>query len=123
MSSPLPLERLMHIRDEVLFLQRCRAKLPDLVALVADEVMSRAIVKSIEIIGEATKNVPVEWKAAYPQIQWRNIARMRDKLTHHYFDTDFEFVWLVLHGEIDPLGETVGQMLRELPASGELSGQ
>ena len=113
----------MHIRDEVLFLQRCRAKLPDLVALVADEVMSRAIVKSIEIIGEATKNVPVEWKAAYPQIQWRNIARMRDKLTHHYFDTDFEFVWLVLHGEIDPLGETVGQMLRELPASGELSGQ
>jgi hypothetical protein len=58
MSSPLPLERLMHIRDEVAFLQRCRAKLPDLVALVADEVMSRAIVKSIEIIGEATKTCP-----------------------------------------------------------------
>ena len=44
MSSLLPLERLSHIRDEVLFLQRCRAKLPNLVALVADEVMSRAIV-------------------------------------------------------------------------------
>ena len=60
MSSPLPLERLIHIRDEVLFLQRCWAKLLDLVALVADEVMSRAIVKSIEIIGKATKNLPVE---------------------------------------------------------------
>ena len=60
MSSPLPLERLMHIRDEVQFLQRCRSKLPDLVTLVADEVMSRAIVKSIEIIGEATKNLPAE---------------------------------------------------------------
>ena len=103
MSSPLPLERLMHIRDEVLFLQRCRAKLPDLVALVADEVMSRAVVKSIEIIGEATKNLPAEWREAYQGIQWRNIARMRDKLTHHYFDTDFEFVWIVLQKLIDPL--------------------
>jgi len=117
MSSPLPLERLMHIRDEVLFLQRCRAKLPDLVALVADEVMSRAVVKSIEIIGEATKNLPVEWRAAYPEIQWRNIARMRDKLTHHYFDTDFEFVWVVLQKLIDPLGETIARMLEELPGA------
>ena len=105
----------MHIRDEVLFLQRCRAKLPDLVALVADEVMSRAIVKSIEIIGEATKNLPAEWREAYAEIQWRNIARMRDKLTHHYFDTDFEFVWVVLQKLIDPLGETVARMLEELP--------
>ena len=85
--------------------------------------MSRAIVKSIEIIGEATKNVPAGWKEAYPQVKWRNIARMRDKLTHHYFDTDFEFVWLVLHGEIDPLGETVERMLQELSDSSEPSTQ
>ena len=45
--------------------------------------------KDIEIIGEATKNLPAEWREAYPEIPWRNIARMRDKLTHHYFDTDF----------------------------------
>lgn len=89
--------------------------MPDLVALVADEVMSRAIVRSIEIIGEATKNLPAEWLEAYPQIQLRNIARMRDKLTHHYFDTDFEFVWIVLQTQIDPLGETVARMLEELP--------
>ena len=119
MSSPLPLERLMHIRDEVQFLQRCRAKLPDVAGLVADEVMSRAIVKSIEIIGEATKNLPTDWRDAYPEIQWRNIARMRDKLTHHYFDTDFEFVWIVLQKLIDPLGETVARMLEELPGTGD----
>ena len=116
MSSPLPRERLMHIRDEVLFLQRCRAKLPDLVALVADEVLSRATVRSIEIIGEATKHLPLEWCQAYPEIEWRNIARMRDKLTHHYFDTDFEFVWLVLQKQIDPLSKTVARMLEELPS-------
>jgi uncharacterized protein with HEPN domain len=87
------------------------------VTLVADEVMSRAIVKSIEIIGEATKNLPAEWREAYPEIQWRNIARMRDKLTHHYFDTDFEFVWVVLQKLIDPLGETIAGMLEELPGT------
>ena len=118
MSLP-PLERLLHIRDEILFLQRCRQKLPDLSALVADEVMCRAVVKSIEIIGEATKNLPTEWREAYAEIPWRNIARMRDKLTHHYFDTDFEFVWLVMQTQIDPLGETVARMLQELPAASE----
>ena len=109
----------MHIRDEVSFLQRCRARLPDLGALVADEVLSRAVVKSIEIIGEATKNLPAEWREAYPHIQWRNIARMRDKLIHHYFDTDVEFVWLVLQKQIDPLGETVARMLEELPGTAQ----
>lgn len=42
---------------------------------------------------------------------------MRDKLTHHYFDTDFEFVWLVMQTQIDPLGETVARMLQELPGT------
>ena len=77
--------------------------------------MSRAIVKSIEIIGETTKNLPTEWRKAYSEIQWPNIARMRDKLTHHYFDTDFEFVRIVLQKLIDSLGETVLRMLEELP--------
>ena len=66
MSSPLPLERLMHIRDEVLFLQRCRAKLPDVVALVADEVMSRAIVKSIQDLRNGnSETVFPGWKTCF----------------------------------------------------------
>lgn len=113
MSLP-PLEQLLHIRDEIQFLQRCRQKLPDLAALVADEVMCRAVVKSIEIIGEASKNLPVECCESYPEIPWRNIARMRDKLTHHYSDTDFEFVWLVMQTQIDPLDKTVARMLQAL---------
>ena len=59
-----PLERLLHIRDEVQFLQRCRQKLPDLAALMADAVMRRAVVRSIEIIEEDTKNLPAEWREA-----------------------------------------------------------
>ena len=58
MSSPPPLERLMHIRDEVLFLQKCR----DTHAfgiIIHDEVLSRAVVRSLEIVGEATRNAPI----------------------------------------------------------------
>lgn len=47
------------------------------------------------------------------------VTSLRDKLTHHYFDTDFEFVWIVLQKLLDPLGKTVEQMLIELPRAGE----
>ena len=77
MSSPLPLERLMHIRDEVRFLQKCRDT-HELQFIIHDEVLSRAVVRSLEIIGEATKNVPMAWREAYPQVKWKGIAGIRD---------------------------------------------
>ena len=115
MSSPLPLERLLHIRDEVQFLQKCRAT-HSLRAIIHDEILSRAVVRSLEIIGEATKNLPSEWRAAYPQVQWRSIAGIRDRMIHHYFDIDFEIVAGVLENDLDLLGTTVVLMLSELAA-------
>ena len=114
MSSPLPIERLHHIRDEAIYLLGCRPLFATQKDLENDEHISRAVVRSLEIIGEATKNLPASWCEAYPAVAWRNIARMRDKLTHHYFDTDFRFVWSVLHEKIDTLLATVEQMLRDL---------
>jgi uncharacterized protein with HEPN domain len=114
MSSPPPLERLMHIRDEVLFLQRCCSTY-ELGTIIHDETLSRAVVRSLEIIGEATKNVPLAWRNAYPQVQWKSIAGIRDRMIHHYFDIDFEIVSAVLENDLDTLGKTVALMLSELP--------
>lgn len=112
MSLP-PLERLMHIRDEAAYLQRCRAKY-SLAEIIHDETLSRAVVRSLEIIGEATKTISAEWREQYSVVPWKQIARMRDRLIHHYFDIDFEVVSNVLDSEIEPLLQTVELMLTEL---------
>ena len=90
---------------------------PKLSTVIHDEDLSRAVVRSLEIIGEATKSIPVEWTKKYAAVPWKQIARMRDRLIHHYFDIDFEVVSNVLETEIDPLAETVAIMLQELPGT------
>ena len=103
----------MHIPDEVLFLQKCRDN-HALGVIIHDEVLSRAVVRSLEIIGEATKNVPMAWRDAYPQVKWKGIAGIRDRMIHHYFDIDFEIIGEVFAQDLDVLGDTVRQMLQEL---------
>lgn len=67
--------------------------------------LQRALVKSLEIIGEATKNIHPDFKSKYPLIEWSEMARMRDRLTHHYFGIDYTIVWETLESEISPLKE------------------
>ncbi len=112
--SLLPRERLLHIQKETAYLQRCRAG-HALGEIIHDEDLSRAVVRSLEIIGEAVKSIPMEWREQYPAVPWQQIARMRDRLIHHYFDIDFEVVSNVLEVEIAPLAATVATMLQELP--------
>lgn len=50
-----------------------------------DETLRRAFVRSLEVIGEAVKNLPEEFRASHPEVEWRSIAQMRDRLIHGYF--------------------------------------
>ena len=67
--------------------------------------------RSLEIIGEAVKNLPDEFKLAHPQIEWRKIAATRDRLIHGYFSVDFEIVWDVVVNKIPDLEEEIKKLL------------
>lgn len=100
--SPSLLDFLRHIAHECEYLMqlkegRSRADLLD------DPTKSRAIVRSLEVIGEAVKKLPPEVRSKYPQVEWADMAGMRDVLTHHYFGIDLDIVWGVLQKEIPDL--------------------
>jgi len=85
----------------------------DLDIFLADEKTSFAVVRALEIIGEATKNVPQHVRDRYPDIPWREMAGMRDKLAHAYFGVDLRRTFEVVHRDIPRLEPLIRSALEK----------
>lgn len=108
-------EYLQHILDETHYMMRVSSGL-DHDQFIVDETLKRAFVRSIEIIGEAVKQLPEPFRQKYSYVEWRAMAAMRDRLIHGYFGVDYDIVWDVVVRHIPHLNAEILVILsREYP--------
>ena len=109
--SKEPLEYLRHIQDECFFVLSVIGAETDKEVLLSDETLKRAVVRSLEIIGEATKKIPVDFKLKWSSINWKNMAGMRDRLIHDYMGVNYSIVWDVVKNKIPELSIQVQEVI------------
>ena len=80
---------------------------------VRDRKTLNAVVRSVEIIGEASKNIPLAVKEKYKSLPWKQMAGMRDKLIHAYFGVDKEILWKAITEEIPLLKKAIAKVIEE----------
>lgn len=107
----MPLNFLKHILDECRFLEKDSSK-TSYEAFLNNDALKRAFVRSIEIIGEATKNIDPQFKSKHPEFEWKKMAGMRDRLIHAYFDVNYKIVWDIAINKVPVLIEMIEKILR-----------
>lgn len=115
MSKIDDLTRLKHIRDaaqEALSFVNKRTRQD----LDRDRMLSLALVRLIEIIGEAANNISEPCQTKYAKIPWRQIIGMRNRITHAYFDIDLDIIWQVITHDLDYLLIEVEKAIKDLEA-------
>lgn len=88
-------------------------------AFFESTLLQDGIVHNLELIGASVKELPPDLLSAYPHIPWSAIARMRDRLAHHYLSLDLEIVWEVVIHDLPPLKAVVVTMLQATPQTSE----
>jgi uncharacterized protein with HEPN domain len=92
-----------------------------IIDFLGDELRIDGVVRNIEIIGEAVKNLPDDLRETRPEIAWKKIARFRDIIAHHYFKVDYERVWDIVENKIGELETAAREMLAAAESSEEPS--
>lgn len=81
---------------------------------INDQKTIDAVIRNFEIIGEATKNVPREIKLKFPQLPWKKMAGMRDRIVHEYFGVDLEIIWETIKEDLSQIKPLIKKILESL---------
>ncbi len=103
----------LYLADIVECCERIRAYLSEMTYddFILDNMRVDAVVRNLEIIGEAVKNLPDEIRDLRPDIEWKKAARFRDVIVHHYFKIDYDRVWSITQNKIEEIESAAKEML------------
>jgi len=101
---------LRHIIDEITFLLKTTENL-SFESFNESEIYTRAASRSFEIIGEAVKKLPQDFRDKHSDIEWKKIAGMRDKIIHNYFSVDYEILWDAIKQKLPTINEKIQLIL------------
>ena len=107
-----PIEYLKHIHDECTYLLSIGQSNLSKDQLLEDETLKRAVVRSLEIIGEASKKIPADFKLRWDSIEWKSMAGMRDRLIHDYMGINYSIVWDVIKNKIPELSSQISEVIQ-----------
>jgi uncharacterized protein with HEPN domain len=102
---------LRHIQDAVARIEAYTARGRN--AFFTDTMVQDAVIRNLEVIGEAVKNLPLDLRRRRPEIPWRSITALRNVLIHEYFGVDLEIVWRVVQRRLPALKRHVASLLSE----------
>ncbi len=106
------LELIRHIYDECLFLHKSTNN-TSYDKFLENEILIRAVARSLEIIGEASKKASEEFKGKHPEVSWKELSALRNIIIHNYAGVDYSIVWQIIQSEIPELEFQIKSILEE----------
>ncbi|MGH7885504.1 MAG: HepT-like ribonuclease domain-containing protein [Thermodesulfobacteriota bacterium] len=106
---------ILYVKDILEYMERAEEHIKNISyeEFLNDSKTMDAVIRCIEVIGEASKNIPEDIRNKYSDIPWRDMSGIRDKIIHSYFKVDQEIVWLVVKEEIPVLKPKIKSLLED----------